>query len=745
MSNNFLSTLDEIKHSLNNNGQRALVWITGSPNETYLCLTAALDQLGGNHGCVWVSRQFDQLETELRQQLGSCQVIAHASHLLGTQSQFLIYDAHPGFDPDLFCCAAGTLEAGGMLFLLSPRAEHWVSNQDKGYKSLLTYPHVLSEIPGRFIKRLVVALEQLPMVAKWDCMQNAWLQSIDSDLPDSGNNVASSAQGIHYSQEQQSVVARVKKVALGHRNRPLVVTADRGRGKSAALGYALAMLTTEILLHRGDQVDHTYRVAITAPFKDNVKVLLQHYEHGVAHRYSTGFSVNFYPPDELLSLNVQPDLVIVEEAAAIPEAILNSYLDKFRRLVFSTTIQGYEGTGRGFSVRFKPSLQQRCPNYSAIELVQPIRWGENDLLERAINDLFLLKDNLSEISDMTGPLPEFNTLSFEELSQDQLLADDNELAALFELLVQAHYRTRPSDLRALLDTLNFRVWVIKQGQRLLGCCWVAMEGKLDDDITALINQGKRRPQGHLLPQVLCQTLGYPELAHCSYARIVRIAILPEFQSHGLGSHLLCRTERVLQEEGVDFLGSSFSAFTNVVGFWHRNEYHPIHMGYSKEASSGAHALFVLKSTKDEFDDSIISLSRQFRQEFLFQLHHQFRYLDTGLIAAVLAMLGTSTIHGTGQELTEKDLRALSQFAAGGRTFEASMYRLHKVFVCFVLLNKLHVLLPSEQQIFIEILLKGHTIEQLRAMNLISGRKDAIAKLRSLASHMICDEQLLKLP
>ena len=58
--------------------------------------------------------------------------------------------------------------------------------------------------------------------------------------------------------EQHNAVEAIIKVVTGHRNRPLVLTADRGRGKSSALAIASAKLLSE-------RKNNPYKIIVTAP------------------------------------------------------------------------------------------------------------------------------------------------------------------------------------------------------------------------------------------------------------------------------------------------------------------------------------------------------------------------------------------------------------------------------------------------------------------------------------------------
>ena len=136
----------------------------------------------------------------------------------------------------------------------------------------------------------------------------------------------------------------------GHRKRPLVLTADRGRGKSSTLGIAAAQLLVE---------RHGLDIIVTAP---SVKAIEPVFSHAIqrlevievvnaTHIRHQGGSLRFVAPDDLLKSKPDCDLLLVDEAAAIPIPMLKSMVGIYHRMVFSTTVHGYEGSGRGFGIK----------------------------------------------------------------------------------------------------------------------------------------------------------------------------------------------------------------------------------------------------------------------------------------------------------------------------------------------------------------------------------------------------------
>ena len=107
---------------------------------------------------------------------------------------------------------------------------------------------------------------------------------------------------------------------------------------------------------------------MTAPAKAATDVLAQF----AAERY------RFMAPDALLSSSETADWLIVDEAAAIPAPLLHQLVARFPRTLLTTTVQGYEGTGRGFLLKFCA----RFPIFDAMSCNNPcagrrdVRWSK---------------------------------------------------------------------------------------------------------------------------------------------------------------------------------------------------------------------------------------------------------------------------------------------------------------------------------------------------------------------------------
>ncbi|MGF1735546.1 tRNA(Met) cytidine acetyltransferase TmcA [Photobacterium satsumensis] len=484
---------------------------------------------------------------------------------LGRECQMLTFNGHNGLDAQALGALSGTVVGGGILLLLLP--PEWFANSDSNFNNrfsqLLQHPEVVVLEPN----------SSLPALPTPDLGEVDSVVATEAGLP-FGTLTAC----------QASAVEAIRRVVTGHRKRPLVLTADRGRGKSASLGLAAASLLTE----------RNIKIVVTAPSFAACQTVFRHAADQFGVSYSNQKflelgkgSLTFIAPDVLLSEMPSADLVMVDEAAAIPAPVLHTLLSRFGRLVFSSTVHGYEGTGRGFAVKFRQQLDKVMPQWRAFEMTQPIRWADNDPLEKWIFNALLLDAETAS----SGLNP--NTAQFECLDKGQLLGSHNLLSSLFGLLINAHYQTSPADLVNLLDDDSLHIWVCRNGDNVLACCLIVDEGGFSPELAAQIQRGQRRPRGHLLAQSVAAHLGISEAAEQRSGRILRIAVHPEFQQRGIGQQLLSSV-RLWSQQRYDFLGTSFGYVTELLHFWQRAGYQPIRLGLQKDASSGYPSLLCVQ-------------------------------------------------------------------------------------------------------------------------------------------------------
>ncbi|MCF8015434.1 MAG: GNAT family N-acetyltransferase, partial [Chromatiaceae bacterium] len=391
--------------------------------------------------------------------------------------------------------------------------------------------------------------------------------------------------------DQAEAIAAICTLAAGRARRPLVLTADRGRGKSAALGIAAGRLIAQ----------HRLQIIVSAPRRSAVDTLFEH-AHAAFKQTNTTQALEsaaelehllrFQAPDTVLATTPTADLLLIDEAAGIPAPLLEPLLMHYRRICFATTVHGYEGSGRGFEIRFRALLDQRTPGWQALRLRTPIRWSQGDSVEQLLNRLLLL--DAEPASDAQVADADLTAVQFVLHDRDALAANEPLLRQLFGLLLLGHYQTRPNDLRHLLDGPNLSVASLCVDGLVLATALIAREGWLEPALIQPIFEGRRRPRGHLLPQTLSAHAGLREAPRLGYARIVRIAVHPAARRRGLGRRLIEAVAARTRQDGLDVFGPCFGASTELLSFWHHCGLAPLHLGTRHNAASGARAVVVLK-------------------------------------------------------------------------------------------------------------------------------------------------------
>lgn len=598
---------------------------------------------------------------------------AQARKSLGREVGALVFDAHSGFDPDAFGAASGTVRGGGLLLLLAPPLAEWPGFADPERARIAVAPYTPEQVGGRFLARLVRVLQEAPgvVIAGEDGRCEDPQPIPDHHAPPVGSRPPPP----YRTEDQRRAVEAIEGLATAAVPRPVVLTSDRGRGKSAALGIAAGRL-----LQSG-----TGRILVTAPRLAACEALFEHaarvLPEAVVRRGKIRLGtarIDFVPPDALGLEAHRADLVLVDEAAAIPAPMLERILERHPRIAFATTVHGYEGTGRGFALRFHRTLDTRAPGWRALRLETPVRWAPGDPLERLVYRALLL--DAAPAPNACATSVQAADARIERLDRDRLAGEEATLSELFGLLVLAHYRTRPYDLRHLLDGPNLGVYVMRAGAHVVATALVAEEGGIEPAIGRAVFEGRRRLRGHLIPQSLAAHGAWPRAPALHYARIMRIAVHPAAQGRGLGSRLLEAVVGDAEARGCDLVGASFGATPQLLRFWGQGGFLPARLGFTREHTSGSHSVIVLRPVSPA-GDALLTAARERLAADLQQLRNDlWREVD----AQVIAVLGVperppkDASAARDAPLGAGEREEVEAFAFAQRGYEASLVPLRRL-------------------------------------------------------------------
>ena len=363
----------------------------------------------------------------------------------------------------------------------------------------------------------------------------------------------------------------------------VALTAARGRGKSAALGLAI-----------GAAIAHDYsNIFITSPDPENLKTLFEflfkaldalgyeeHSDYDIVQSSNPEFrnaivrvnifkghrqTVQYISPDDVQVLG-QAELLVIDEAAAIPLPLVRKLLGPY--LVFmSSTINGYEGTGRSLSIKLIQQLREQTratiskdadgsaanaiagPSKSSaagrsgggltrtlreVKLDEPIRYSPGDNVEKWLNSLLCLDATI--ISKAVQGCPHPSTCELYYVNRDTLFsyhpASELFLQRMMALYVASHYKNSPNDLQMLSDAPAHHLFVLlpplkEEDSTLpepLVVLQVALEGNISREaVLKEMSHSGKGASGDMIPWIISQQvrdefsgLRYTQLTTCSF-------------------------------------------------------------------------------------------------------------------------------------------------------------------------------------------------------------------------------------
>ena len=659
--------------------------------------------------------------------IGNSTRIAQSEALkyLGHEFEHAVINFHDGIDPNLLGAISGTISGGGLMILLMPSMSTLQTFADPEKQRMTVWPFEEKDVGQRFLQRLrniIMQSDDITLfqenVPQPELASLKTRQDLQVYLDDDACRTV----------DQKQVVESILHIVHGHRRRPLVITANRGRGKSAALGIAAATL-----LQQGIE-----RIIVTGPRLSSTAMVFKHAQTVLPDsQYSPGKLVSnsgyleYLAPDVLCRESPTCGLLLVDEAAAIPASMLHQLLKKYARIGFATTTYGYEGTGRGFAIKFQDTLNHETPGWHAREMNLPIRWAPNDPVETFVFRCLCLDARVDTLQSTIDP----RQISFEKLDRGTLIDNEKLLSDIFGLLVLAHYQTQPRDLRYLLDAIGLDIFVAWYNDTVIGTAVVEEEGGLDEAAAQAVYRNERRVTGHLLPQTLESFAGSKNASMIKYLRIVRIAVHPELRRQGIGHRLLEYIESDAKTSTLDIIGTNFGASSDLLAFWQGAGYLPAYIGLKHNTSTGTNAVTYLKPLSIDGEIVCQTAIDKLNTQIAFQLPEAYQTLDTGVVAEIYKSLATDNK----LSLTTNEWDDIISFTDSLRGYEINAMPIHKFIQHGFASGRLDTSYDAmEIQLLIKKVLQRQSWQDIVSSLGFDGKQQAIQALRNVIGKLVND-------
>ncbi len=602
--------------------------------------------------------------------------------LLGQEFNVVIFDAWSGLDIDALARVAGLVKAPGLLLLMRPSNEQWQKlidpkniwqDKQQGHHYFIQY------LQQKLTSKSVIKCDQAnPLLAIKP------LTLSDKTLINANNQLS----------EQQQLAWRTLDLVFTQNAKSVALIAARGRGKSTLLGRWLS------------QPEHASKqFIITSDSKKAAGQCLRFTQHNSHVRYAA--------VDQLLLDKPLADCIIVDEAATIPIALLLQLKQCYQRIIYTSTLDGYEGTGQGFELQFLASFKNQALDVMTLDA--PMRWGKQDLLEQWLEDTFLLKTVKNKTPNIS------DAIQYQLVTQAQLSEQGSLLTEIFQLLKSAHYRTQVSDLKMLLDNPSITLFVASQNIRIIAVMLLSAEGGLSPELSNEIYYGKRRPQGHLLAQGLTVHAGCRGFAELKGLRIQRIAVSQKFRRLGIGTRLINCALKHTQQLKLSYLGAVFALDEKRLSFWKNNKLCLAMLSIGQGTSTGKPAVTMLLALEDVAKSYLKHCEEQFVASFSERLLTHFKMMDALQVMALLPLL---------PKLGINNVKNCDAYINGYKGFEYALFDL-RLYVFYRLQQQECLISDENKNFLIQTILQARSWPNVIKAFKLSGKKELNQRLKEI--------------
>lgn len=654
--------------------------------------------------------------------------IEDSRKLLGQTFQGAVIDLLEDLRPNYIGIISGLIEKGGLLILQAPSWDNWdnkvtlfkrnliVPNYDKPRNIFITWfkKKILDHKENMFVydadnDKLLNDPElsyEMPKETKIEIPK-------DIIFPKEIYELALTQDQINVIKESESLKEFTEKKKV------IVVTANRGRGKSCAIGLSISGLIKALsedkkrvkIIVTSPSLENTQslmELAIKGIERQNLKIKVDRNKEGYIYGiYGENFTISYLEPKDAIE---EPcDILAIDEASGLPVTILIKLWQYHKKILIASTLHGYEGAGRGFSFRFLNYLKKdENTELKLLEMITPIRYAENDPIEKWLFDVLLLDAEPADIDNN-----DLNDINNDKLSylivkpEDLFFKDEQLLRQIFGIYVQAHYRNEPDDLALIADAPHYIIRAIKTSKgKVVSASLIAEEGGLNYEFCkSLLLEDKTK--GNIIPDRIIKHYRIVDFGTLKGWRIVRIATHPMLQNKGLGSKLLSFIENEGIDKKLDWIGSGFGINLELANFWAKNGFPIIHMSPDRNPISGEYTVLVLKPLTEKAKKIQNIIINIFKNKLIYSLYDTYKTMEPEL---AIALLNSIPIEYNIINLSEIEKQRLWAYLYGTMTYETTND------IIFKIVNSYFKMLPLNNELLNDIEKKALILKVLQGRN-----------------------------
>ena len=687
-----------------------------------------------------------------------------ATKILGRTYSMLILQDFEAINPNLLCKTIETVRGGGMIIFLfkglsNLKQIHSIYMDVYNKLKTSNYKEVNSRFNERFVKSLIkdnknfLAIDEEMNILEINKDKATEIKHLGESISDERevalNNLKRELLSkkpigplVEYcvTLDQAKCVMEIVDV-LSEKDSTMTVSlfAGRGRGKSAAMGIAI-----------GSAVIFKYSsVYVTAPSPDNLQTffefciksleclgLIKTRDFNVL--YSTTSSkqiveleiikdfkqrIKYIEPETDVKVIENSELLIIDEAAAIPLNIVKKLISLNCTTLMASTIQGYEGTGRSLSLKLISQIKvEKKRNLKEITLEQPIRYCENDPVEYWMNKMLCLECNKDSLFLFDYPHSDECELYLvnKEILFSYKKSSEEFLNSLMSLFVSSHYKNSPNDLQILSDSTSHHIFILTKNLKkstlnglpeIYCAIQVAEEGGITNDVIERSLMKDNLPPGDLIPWTLSNYFLDSDFPKLKGVRVVRIASHPSAQRMGYGKKALEHLFNYYQGKMISleekakngeekrapllqdlneldppvnysYLGTSFGLTGGLLKFWKSSGFKPVYIKSLRNTTTGEQSCIMLRkiendsiklninSTSIKSNCWLESFSVDFMKRFNTWLSYdEFRHMRIDLASEILGTSSEETEEFYGLKelelfITKESFKRLKKYSQG---------------------------------------------------------------------------------